>query len=571
MGRQTSRSTNTSANATNNSTLKSRQPSISSTTSVTNTNGDSLNNSSSSNRNRSNNTNNNNNNNNNNRKSKPRNSSHNIESSVLQESHSNSSHTDAITMSSLNESSSIQSPLNTADIDDDDDDNIPSPTMGGTNNNNNNNNNTSKKKPSRKSKTNTDNNDIKACRNILNELLKNDASWPFQTPVDAKQHPEYYECIKTPMDFSTMKKKMRNHQYTKRDEFFNDVQLILNNCEYYNEDDSPVGEAGHVLRTFFETRWAKQFGDNQLNRCEHCGKLFHEECLKNAKQQRGKWLCVLCTANDSTALIASLTAGNNNTKWQMGRQTSRSTNTSANATNNSTLKSRQPSISSTTSVTNTNGDSLNNSSSSNRNRSNNTNNNNNNNNRKSKPRNSSHNIESSILQESHSNSSHTDAITMSSLNESSSVQSPLNTADIDDDDDNIPSPTMGGTNNNNNNNTSKKKPSRKSKTNTDNNDIKACRNILNELLKNDASWPFQTPVDAKQHPEYYECIKTPMDFSTMKKKMRNHQYTKRDEFFNDVQLILNNCEYYNEDDSPVGEAGHVLRTFFETRWAKQFG
>jgi hypothetical protein len=56
-------------------------------------------------------------------------------------------------------------------------------------------------------------------------------------------------------------------------------------------------------------------GDNQLNRCEHCGKLFHEECLKNARQQRGKWLCVLCTANDSTALIASLSATNNNTKW----------------------------------------------------------------------------------------------------------------------------------------------------------------------------------------------------------------------------------------------------------------
>jgi hypothetical protein len=56
-------------------------------------------------------------------------------------------------------------------------------------------------------------------------------------------------------------------------------------------------------------------GDNSLYRCEHCGKLFHEDCLKNAKQQRGKWLCVLCTANDSTALIASLSAGNNNTKW----------------------------------------------------------------------------------------------------------------------------------------------------------------------------------------------------------------------------------------------------------------
>lgn len=56
-------------------------------------------------------------------------------------------------------------------------------------------------------------------------------------------------------------------------------------------------------------------GDNPLNRCEHCSKLFHEDCLKNAKQQRGKWLCVLCAANDSSALLATLTAGNTNGKW----------------------------------------------------------------------------------------------------------------------------------------------------------------------------------------------------------------------------------------------------------------
>ena len=258
-------------------------------------------------------------------------------------------------------------------------------------------------------------------------------------------------------------------------------------------------------------------GEQVLNRCDTCSKLFHEDCLKNARQQRGKWLCVQCLANDSSALIASLTAGNNtNTKWSAGRQTSRSS------------KTRQPSITS-------NG--ANRSSA--------------NNNRKSSK---SRPSESSILQESHSNSSHADV-----LNESSSVQS------ADEIDESIPSPTMGGGTNSN----SKKKPAKKSK--TVNNDVKSCRIILNELLKSDASWPFQTPVDAKQHPEYYECVKTPMDFSTMKKKMRNNQYTKRDDFLNDVQLILNNCEYYNEDDSPVGEAGHVLRTFFEAQWAKQFG
>ena len=97
-------------------------------------------------------------------------------------------------------------------------------------------------------------------RVILTELSESDASWPFQLPVDPDEHSEYYESIKHPMDFATMSKKMRSNQYKKREEFSHDVELILNNCEYYNEDDSPVGQAGHVLRTFFQKQWAKQFG-----------------------------------------------------------------------------------------------------------------------------------------------------------------------------------------------------------------------------------------------------------------------------------------------------------------------
>ncbi|CAF2391370.1 unnamed protein product [Rotaria sp. Silwood2] len=288
--------------------------------------------------------------------------------------------------------------------------------------------------------------------------------------------------------------------------------------------------------------------DNQLHRCEYCGKLFHEDCLKNAKQQRGKWLCVLCAANDTnssnngntttTITTTTTTTAAATTKCQMGRQTSRS------------LNSRQPTNNST--VANTNGD-LTNQSPSSSSTTTNTNRNRSNSNRKSK----SNNNECLTLQESPSNSSHADTTTMSVLNDSSSN-------DMDDD---IASPTISNTNNNNNNN-SKKKSSKKFKTN---NDIKACKIILNELLKSDVSWPFQTPVDAKQHPEYYECIKNPMNFSTIKKKMRNNQYTKREEFLHDVELILNNCEYFNEDDSPVGQAGHLLRTFFQSQWTKQFG
>lgn len=43
--------------------------------------------------------------------------------------------------------------------------------------------------------------------------------------------------------------------YKSRDDFIADVRLIFDNCEMFNEDDSPVGKAGHSLRKFFEARW----------------------------------------------------------------------------------------------------------------------------------------------------------------------------------------------------------------------------------------------------------------------------------------------------------------------------
>lgn len=43
--------------------------------------------------------------------------------------------------------------------------------------------------------------------------------------------------------------------YKSREDFIGDVRLIFDNCEMFNEDDSPVGKAGHSLRKFFEARW----------------------------------------------------------------------------------------------------------------------------------------------------------------------------------------------------------------------------------------------------------------------------------------------------------------------------
>ncbi|KAG8229189.1 hypothetical protein J437_LFUL001061 [Ladona fulva] len=48
-------------------------------------------------------------------------------------------------------------------------------------------------------------------------------------------------------------------RYKSRDDFRTDIRLIFNNCETFNEDDSPVGKAGHGMRSFFETRWAEMY------------------------------------------------------------------------------------------------------------------------------------------------------------------------------------------------------------------------------------------------------------------------------------------------------------------------
>jgi len=64
------------------------------------------------------------------------------------------------------------------------------------------------------------------------------------------------------MDLSTIKKRCQDSTYKSRDDFVADVRQIFNNCEVFNEDDSPVGKAGHGMRKYFELRWAELTGTN---------------------------------------------------------------------------------------------------------------------------------------------------------------------------------------------------------------------------------------------------------------------------------------------------------------------
>ncbi|XP_060523165.1 uncharacterized protein LOC132700053 isoform X3 [Cylas formicarius] len=97
--------------------------------------------------------------------------------------------------------------------------------------------------------------ELAPCKAVMEDLECHDDAWPFLLPVNTKQFPTYKKIIKIPMDLSTIKKRLQDMVYKSREEFCNDVRQIFNNCETFNEDDSPVGKAGHCMRQFFEAKW----------------------------------------------------------------------------------------------------------------------------------------------------------------------------------------------------------------------------------------------------------------------------------------------------------------------------
>ncbi|XP_064595320.1 bromodomain adjacent to zinc finger domain protein 2B-like isoform X3 [Liolophura sinensis] len=107
-----------------------------------------------------------------------------------------------------------------------------------------------------------DSEDLEPCRVLLPEMEKHEDSWPFLQPVNTKQFPQYKKYIKHPMDFSTMRTKLKENVYKSRGEFAADARLVFNNCETFNEDDSEVGKAGHNMRKLFEQRWKELCSQN---------------------------------------------------------------------------------------------------------------------------------------------------------------------------------------------------------------------------------------------------------------------------------------------------------------------
>lgn len=74
-------------------------------------------------------------------------------------------------------------------------------------------------------------------------LQRNPKSQLFSEAVDAEalKIPDYHTIVKNPMDFGTIKLKLKEHRYTKIEDFIDDMELVFYNCKLYNGVESEVG------------------------------------------------------------------------------------------------------------------------------------------------------------------------------------------------------------------------------------------------------------------------------------------------------------------------------------------
>ena len=94
----------------------------------------------------------------------------------------------------------------------------------------------------------------KQAKKLINMLWKVKGAYLFHKPVDPIELgiPDYFQIIKNPMDFSTIKKKLSNNLYTNFKQFTEDIKLTFDNCYLYNGADSSVGLACTVIKNEYQ-------------------------------------------------------------------------------------------------------------------------------------------------------------------------------------------------------------------------------------------------------------------------------------------------------------------------------
>ena len=105
----------------------------------------------------------------------------------------------------------------------------------------------------------------KQAKKLINLLWKVKGAYLFHKPVDPEELgiPDYFQVIKNPMDFSTIKKKLSNNLYTNFKQFNDDIKLTFDNCFLYNGTNTSVGLSCTLVKNEYQKLF-EQMGMNKF-------------------------------------------------------------------------------------------------------------------------------------------------------------------------------------------------------------------------------------------------------------------------------------------------------------------
>jgi transcription initiation factor TFIID subunit 2 len=95
--------------------------------------------------------------------------------------------------------------------------------------------------------------ELRKYRHVLDKLAHHPTFYAFGAPVDPVllKIPTYFEIIKRPMDFGTIRKKFDKNRYETTNDLLADVKQVFVNCYLFNVPDDVVSKMGKELETEF--------------------------------------------------------------------------------------------------------------------------------------------------------------------------------------------------------------------------------------------------------------------------------------------------------------------------------
>nr|DBA34530.1 TPA: hypothetical protein GDO54_002081 [Pyxicephalus adspersus] len=128
------------------------------------------------------------------------------------------------------------------------------------------------------------------CMDLVEFVIVREDSEPFREPVDLERYPDYYDVVKTPMDFGTIKEKLSAGNYSNPLEFCKDVRLVFSNAKVYTPNKrSRIYSMVLRLSALVEERLKVILSDYKIAQ-KSKGKPEESGSMKKSGAKEGQWI-----------------------------------------------------------------------------------------------------------------------------------------------------------------------------------------------------------------------------------------------------------------------------------------